>query len=421
MEQGCGLGMKRYFANPELKISSGILLGLMCFFVLMQIIVLKVNSNNLKEDYINSIGAVTARIVEKRPELEKEIMPLITKPISGEDALKAKAVLGEYGISKELENGLFPYINKTATRSTHYFILINFFMAALFFILNYFQFSFFYKRIRKLTLGAKRVVEGDYSISINENKEGDFSKLAVSFNSMKEVIRNNISQLRSEKQFLADILSDISHQLKTPLSSMIVYNDIMLTKELSKEQSRTFLLNNQNQLNRMQWLIQSILKLAKLDAKAIELHKENQSLNETLQEAVDALQSRALESRVKVIIKEKEYINFNHDRHWLEEAFINIIKNGIEHTQANGEVVIELEENPIYKRVIIEDNGEGIREEDLPHIFKRFYKARTSRKSESVGIGLALAKSIVEAHNGVIEVQSKPYEGTKFIATFLKY
>jgi signal transduction histidine kinase len=83
--------------------------------------------------------------------------------------------------------------------------------------------------------------------------------------------------------------------------------------------------------------------------------------------------------------------------------------------------MIELAENPIYRRVIIEDNGEGIIEEDLPHIFKRFYKAKTSRKSESVGIGLALAKSIVEAHNGVIEVQSKPYEGTKFIVTFLKY
>jgi signal transduction histidine kinase len=421
MEQGCELGMKRYFANPELKISSGILLGLMCFFVLLQVIVLKVNSNNLKEDYINSIGAVTARIVEKRPELEKEIIPLITKPISGEEALKAKAVLSQYGVSKELESGLFPYVNKTAARSAHYFFLINLFMAALFFTLNYFQFSFFYKRIRKLTLGAKRVVEGDYAISINENKEGDFSKLAVSFNSMKEVIRNNISQLKSEKQFLADILSDISHQLKTPLSSMIVYNDIMLTKELSREQSRTFLLNNQNQLNRMQWLIQSILKLAKLDAKAIEFHKENQSLNETLQEAVDALESRALNGNVKVIIKEKEDINLNHDRLWLEEAFINIIKNGIEHTQASGEIMIELAENPIYRRVIIEDNGEGIIEEDLPHIFKRFYKAKTSRKSESVGIGLALAKSIVEAHNGVIEVQSKPYEGAKFIVTFLKY
>jgi signal transduction histidine kinase len=421
MEQGCELGMKKYYANPELKISSGILLGLMCFFVLMQMIVLKANSNSLKDDYIRSVGAVAARIVEKRPELEKEIISLITKPISEEEVLRAKAVLSQYGISNELENELFPYVNKTAASSTRYFVVIDMLMITLFFAFNYFQFSFFYERIRKLTLGAKRVVEGDYAISMNENKEGDFSKLAVSFNSMKEVIRNNISQLRSEKQFLVDILSDISHQLKTPLSSMIVYNDIMLTKELSKEQSRTFLLNNQNQLNRMQWLIQSILKLAKLDAKAIELHKENQSLNETLQEAVDALQSRALENKVKVIVKEKEEIIFNHDRLWIEEALINIIKNGIEHTRESGEVKIELTENPIYRRVIIQDNGEGIREEDLPHIFKRFYKARTSSKSESVGIGLALAKSIVEAHNGIIEVQSKIGEGAKFIVTFLKY
>nr|WP_274601587.1 HAMP domain-containing sensor histidine kinase [Clostridium rhizosphaerae] len=238
---------------------------------------------------------------------------------------------------------------------------------------------------------------------------------------MREIIRNNISQLKKEKQFLVDLLSDISHQLKTPLSSMIVYNDIMLTKELDKEQRQTFLLSNQNQLSRMNWLIQSMLKLAKLDAKAIELHKENQSLNETVEEAVDALDSRASKNNVKIICKGNYDIYLEHDRLWLEEALINIIKNGIEHTSSGGIITIDLIENPVYRRVIIEDTGEGIDERDLPNIFKRFYKAKTSRKTDSVGIGLALAKSIVEAHNGLIEAQSKVGLGTKFIITFLRY
>jgi signal transduction histidine kinase len=111
----------------------------------------------------------------------------------------------------------------------------------------------------------------------------------------------------------------------------------------------------------------------------------------------------------------------NHDRLWLKEAFINIIKNCIEHTPEEGEINIEVTENPIYTRVVIEDTGEGISEDDLPNIFKRFYKAKTSRKTDSVGIGLALAKSIIESHNGMIEAKSQLGKGTKFIITFLKY
>lgn len=413
--------MKRYFTNPELKMSSVILFLSMILFFIANIFVQRLYYNDLKNDYIRSVGAVAARIVEHNPSLEKEIMPLVTKKISQEDQSKGKAFLSQYSLTTNLENELFPYINETSKKSNYFTLLIFIVMTALFLLLNYLQYAFFYKKIRRLTIGAKKVVDGDYDLTINENKEGDLSKLAVSFSSMREIIKNNIGELKKEKQFLVDLLSDISHQLKTPLSSMVVYNDIMLSKELSKEQSKTFLLSNQNQLDRMHHLIHSILKLAKIDAKAIELDREKQSLNETIQETVDSLESKALEHRVKVNFIEKEEVNFEHDRLWLEEALINIIKNGIEHTVEDGEVTINLYENPVYRRIIIEDTGEGISEDDLPNIFKRFYKARTSKKSDSVGIGLALAKSIVEAHDGIIEAESKIGIGTRFTLTFLKF
>lgn len=412
--------MKRYFLNPELKKSSGVLLLLITLFLFITSFSLKIIYNNLKVDYINNLGAISARLIEKDPQLEKEIIPLITKGISKEEAIEGKAILNQYGLTENLENELFPSINTIVKKSNYSIILIFLSMAIVLFTLNYFQYIIFYKRIRRLTIGAKKVVEGEYDIAINENREGDFSKLANSFNSMKEIIRNNLNALRSEKQFLVDLLSDISHQLKTPLSSMIVYNDIMLNKELSKEQRETFLLNNQNQLNRMNWLIKSILKLAKLDAKAISLNKETQSLNDSIQNSIDTLESKAIEKKVTIAFEEKEDISFNHDRLWLEEAFINILKNGIEHTPNGGKISIALTENPLYKRITIKDSGEGIREEDLPNIFKRFYKAKSSKKSDSVGIGLALAKSIIESHDGIIEVQSKVKEGTIFIVTFLK-
>lgn len=413
--------MNRYFTNFELKFSSFVLICLMTIFLLFTYCTMKLHYDNLKDDYIKSLGAITARVVEKNPELEKEIVPIITKEVSEKEAAKGKAILNEYGLNKNLEDGLFPYVNKTIMNNNYVLLFIFVIMAFVLGILNYFQYGYFYKRIRKLTICANRVVEGEYDISINENVEGDFSKLAVSFNSMREIIRNNLEELKTEKQFLVNLLSDISHQLKTPLSSMILYNDIMVNKELSKEQRETFLLNNQNQLNRMNWLIQSLLKLARLDAKAVEIVKENQSLNETVLDSIDSIESRALKENINIDFKEKQQVFLNHDRPWLEEALINIIKNAIEHTASNGNVNIELIENPIYKRIIIEDTGEGIREEDMPNIFKRFYKAKTSKKSDSVGIGLALAKSIVEAHNGIIEVQSRVGVGTRFTITFLKY
>ncbi|MBU3144662.1 HAMP domain-containing sensor histidine kinase [Clostridium sp. CF012] len=412
--------MKRYFANSELKISTATLLFLMTLFLIITSLALKMNHDKLKADYIKTLGAISERVVSENPEMEKKIIPLITKEVSRDEATRGSAFLKQYGLTQDLEDELFPYVSDPIIKNKYSIILIFIVMAITLFILNYFQYSFFYKRIRRLTFAAKKVVEGEYDIAINESREGDFSKLAISFNSMRGIIRSNLSDLKREKQFLVDLLSDISHQLKTPLSSVILYNDIMVTKELAQNQRSMFLLNNQNQLEKMNWLIKNILKLAKLDAKAIEIVKEKQSLNETVQDAIDALESKASEAKVVITFKEKEEIVFMHDRLWLEEALINIIKNGIEHTTPGGTINLELMENPLYTRIIIEDTGEGINEADLPNIFKRFYKGKASKKSESIGIGLALSKSIVEAHNGMIEVRSKVDIGTRFIITFVK-
>jgi signal transduction histidine kinase len=413
--------MKRYFDNYELKMSSMILILLMAVFLLLTSIGLKIEHNNLKEDYLKSLGAIGARISAENPELEKKIIPIITKEVTKSEGILGKQFLAKYGLTNNLEDNLFPYIKTTIRNSSKIIILMFILMAGVLFILNYFQYGFFYERIRRLTEGAKKVVDGEYDIAINEDREGDFSKLALSFNSMRKIIRNNLEKLNDEKQFLVDLLSDISHQLKTPLSSMIVYNDIMLTKDLTTTQRNTFLINNQNQLQKMNWLIKNILKLARIDANAIEIVKENQSLNETIQDCIDSLESRAFEGKVKINYTDKEEIMFNHDKLWLEEAFINIIKNGIEHTPEGGTIRLSLIENPICRRIIIEDTGVGISEEDLPNIFKRFYKVKTLKKSESIGIGLALSKVIIESHNGVIEAHSTVGVGTKFIITFLKY
>ncbi|MCD2345545.1 HAMP domain-containing sensor histidine kinase [Clostridium guangxiense] len=412
--------MGKYFVNPELKKSSIILLFINCIFLITTLAIIKINNDNLKEGYIKSIGVITEKINEKNPELLQYIIPSVTKEAQTKDAESGIKILKQYGLTKDLEDRLFPYVNKAILNNIYCIIILFFIMSALLFLINYFEYAYFYERIRKITKAAKKVIEGQYDIAIDEDKEGDFSKLANSFNSMKGVIRNNIDSLNKEKQFLVNLLSDISHQLKTPLSSMILYNDILLTKELSKEKRQLFLENNKKQLYRMDWLIKSILKLARLDARAIEFSKESISLNETIENSIDALREKAGEAKVSVIFKKTDDINFEHDRRWMEEAFINIIKNDIEHTPGGGEIKIDIIENSIYVRIEIVDTGEGISKADLPNVFKRFYKAKNS-SSNSVGIGLSLSKSIIEAHNGIIEVQSKLKIGSKFIITFLKY
>ncbi len=413
--------MKKYFTNPELKRSSIFLVILMSTFFLITIIALKLQHDRLKDSYIKSLGATAIKIMEKDPQLEKDIIPLILDKASEEEKVKGEEFLRKYGITKELDTVIFPYISKTSTENYYLICFIFIIMLLVILTVNYFHHTFFYKRIRRITTGAKRVIEGEYDIAISEDKEGDFSKLAIAFNSMKEIIRSNLHNLKREKQFLVDLLADISHQLKTPLSSMILYNEIMLSKELSNDQRTTFLVSNQNQLHKMEWLIKSMLKLAKVDAKAVDFHKENYSLSETIRESVEALESMANEKGVVVSFHEEVEIAFNHDTSWLQEALINIIKNGIEHSEEGGQVYISLIENPVYIRIIIEDKGHGISEEDLPNIFKRFYKAKDSKNTNSVGIGLALSKSIIEAHNGMIDAESRLGTGTKFIITFLKY
>lgn len=409
--------MKRYFNNPEIKKSSASLIFIMCIFLVCNFIIIRVHNEKLKDDYIKVFASVTAKVVETNPKLEKEIVPLLTREVSFEEERKGREILRQYGLSELLDSSLFPYVKGSSKSMELNMLSLGATLAVVLFILNYLQYGYFYEAMRRFSSAAKRIVEGDYNLKLSEEKEGDLSKLTKSFNSMGEVIRGNIYALNKEKNFLVDLLSDISHQLKTPLSTMILYNDILLNKNLNKEQQITFLKNNE----KMSWLILNLLKLAKIDANAIELEIEKESLNETLEEAVETLESKALECKVKVEFIKKDVVYLNQDRRWLQEALINVVKNGIEHAGEGGKVSINIEENPIYTRIVIANTGEAIPEEDLPHIFKRFYKGKKSQKSDSIGIGLALAKSIIERHGGYVEVYSTALEETKFIITFLKY
>lgn len=213
------------------------------------------------------------------------------------------------------------------------------------------------------------------------------------------------------------MISDISHQLKTPLSSMIVLNDILIEDtHMDREVQMDFLVRTRGQLERMEWLIINLLKVARIEAEAIEFKREYVLLKDVLDIALKTLSTQLEDKRVSLQGNLQTY--FYGDVDWTAEALINIIKNSTEH--GGDKIDIILEDTPLFSTISIRDNGEGIAKEHMPHIFERFYKINSEVKPESIGIGLNLTKLIVESQGGTIHVNSDKGKGTEFIITFLK-
>ena len=283
------------------------------------------------------------------------------------------------------------------------------------------SFSFFidlYKDIKDMTDYVYHSSEGREYQMKNKNQEGQMGLLKTELLKMTTVLKEKVALLHSEKVFLNDTISDISHQLKTPMTSLMLLTDLMYN-DLDKEKKIEFLDRTNAQLSRMDWLIKSMLKLSKLEAKVIDFKDEKVNINELIRRSISPLSVPMELKNISLNINGDKEASYIGDIEWSSEALGNIIKNCVEHTKEGGNLDIIYEENPIYSEIIIKDNGEGIDKSDIPNIFKRFYKGKNS-KSDSVGIGLAMAKSIIESQNGDIYVKSEKNKGTEFHITFHK-
>ncbi|TCP68549.1 HAMP domain-containing sensor histidine kinase [Baia soyae] len=409
--------------NSEMKTSLGFLAVILLLFVIYQTMMLQSFYNDFKRDYIHTWSGVAGKLVEQNPENESEIMHILsgkTKDFNQYIA-SGKVILNQYGISEDVSLELFPYLNQHISFYNQFIFWGCILLCVTLLLVTFIQYKSFFGKIKQFIRAADKIVEGNYEVVINENREGDLARLAVSFQSMKEVIRKNMHDLLAEKTFLVQTLHDLSHQLKTPLSTLMVNNDILLNGKCSLEQCQMFTQRNQVQLSRMNDLIHNVLKVAKVDARAIAFDKERINLIETIYEAIDILQSKCREKNITIDLEAADEIVISHDRIWIQEALINILKNSIEHSHPDSQICVRVKDTPIHTEITIQDFGEGIEREDLPHIFDRFYKAKHSKKRDSIGIGLALSKSVIEAHDGFIRVESRRFEFTRFTITFLKY
>lgn len=274
-----------------------------------------------------------------------------------------------------------------------------------------------YRELDRMNDYLSGVLAGRDLPELTDQDEGELSILKNNIYKTTSVLRNQKELLASDKIRLAEAMADISHQLKTPLTSMMVMNDL-LESEDDPERCRQFLTTQSAQLDRMDWLIRTLLKLSRLDAGTVDLKREEVPAAELVAESLAPFEIQ-MELAGITVKKETEDMTILCDRNWTSEALRNVVKNCIEHMGSDGILQISTEETNIYRQISISDNGVGIPEEDLPHIFERFYRG-SNAGSDSVGIGLALSGSIMENQKGEILAASREGEGTRFDFRFYK-
>lgn len=275
-----------------------------------------------------------------------------------------------------------------------------------------------YRDIEKLNDYLSRVCSGNYELAVADNAEGELSVLKNNLYKVMILLRTATEEAKKDKLYLADSLADISHQLKTPLTSMMIITEVLQNEE-NAEKRAEFVNIIEEQLTKMKWLITTLLKISKIDAGTVEFNMQELSCSQVIEESLKPFLVQ-IDIRSVKVNKSIEDFSFSGDENWSVEAFKNIIKNCLEHIEDGGELGIFAKSTNVYNEIMISDNGCGISKEDLPHIFERFYHGRNASQ-ESVGIGLALSKAVFTKENADITVESQEGIGTKFIIRFYKF
>lgn len=403
------------FKNKEVK--KILFLNLIYFFIIIIIgLVLSLYSFNLyKKNLIRNNSILVGNILKNHPELEEEV---INELVLNSDIYDyGVKILNKYGLD---DPKYFDYL-KVNNELKQNIILTNILFIIILFMLVSITYLIFiknqYRKINKIDKYMNKILNNDYSLDIRDYVEGDISTLKNDVYKMTIKLKEQTELSIKDKKYLEETLADISHQIKTPLTSMYVINDILSDNDLDKKSQIEFLNKNRNQLERIEWLVTTLLKISRLDSGMVTLKRDNINIDNLIKKTIEPIKIMA-ELKNILIETNIETTNFYLDFNWTLEALTNILKNACEHTHNNGSIKIEVNENPLYLNIKIIDNGVGISESDKKHIFDRFYKGKTNK--DSIGIGLNMAKKIINLQNGEIECISKINEGTTFDIKFYK-
>ena len=283
-------------------------------------------------------------------------------------------------------------------------------------------YSYFKKQNQVMEQAVSQInayLDGDHNARIECDDEGELYRLFHTVNSLAAVLNAHADNELREKEFLKNTISDISHQLKTPLAALNIYNGLLQDGDMELSAVKEFADLSEQELDRIETLVQNLLKITKLDAGAIVLEKATENVADMMRDIELHFAYRARQEKKEIILSGSDHLSLFCDRDWLNEAIDNIVKNAFDHTESGATIRVAWKELPSGVQIVITDNGCGIHPEDIHHIFKRFYRSRFSKDKQGIGLGLPLAKAIVEAHNGTIEVDSELGIGTTFTMNFL--
>lgn len=303
-------------------------------------------------------------------------------------------------------------------------LIINILLIVLFSFLWLIIIPFYLKRrdkkIKQITKYINEIKNKKYELNIDENSEDELSNLKNELYKITIMLKEESEISKKDKENLKVSVEDISHQLKTPLTSItIMLDNLKENPNMDENIKQKFIFEISKQIDWINWLVISMLKLSKLDANVVQFYDEKINLNKFITEIVKNLEIPIEIKNQNIIINGDNEAAFVGDYKWQQEAVTNIIKNCIEHNKENGTINIKYEENNLFTKISIKDEGIGIEKEDLKHIFERFYKGKNSTDN-SVGIGLSLSKNIIEKNNGIILCKSEIGKGTEFIIKYMK-
>ncbi|MDU2671751.1 MAG: HAMP domain-containing sensor histidine kinase [Clostridium sp.] len=259
-----------------------------------------------------------------------------------------------------------------------------------------------------------KIIYKEEKIEFVEDEETIFSKLQHKLKKLVEILDNNREEALREKDNIKSLIGDISHQIKTPIANITMYNDTLIQRELNKDQQNMFLNNMKFQVSKLEWLVQALIKMSRLESNIISLNKVNSTLSDTIANALSGVYLKAEEKEIDLTIECPAFIKVNHDKKWTSEALFNIIENAVKYTDNGGSINIFVEEWELFTKIDIMDTGIGISEEDINNIFKRFYRCREVLEVEGIGIGLYLTNEIITKQGGYIKVKSEKGKGTTF-------
>ena len=366
------------------------------------------------------IADIVGTIIEQEPDIDtKKIIEILNLDKNSEAYKKGQAELEKYGIDTNEVNSIISVQNEMEQNLTSNIILIVVFnILWVIIILIYLQ-----KRDRKLnqiTQYINEIKDRKYELNIEENSEDELSNLKNELYKITVMLKEESEISRKDKENLKMSVEDISHQLKTPLTSItIMLDNLKDNPNMDENTKQKFIFEISKQIDWINWLVISMLKLSKLDANVVQFYEEKINLKKFIDEIIKNLEIPIEIKEQQIVIKGNESASFVGDYKWQQEAVTNIIKNCIEHNKENGKIYIKYEENTLFTKITIRDEGEGMTKEDLKHIFERFYKGQNSSEN-SVGIGLALAKNIIEKNNGMISCKSELDKGTEFVVKYMK-